>query len=62
VSDILKAGLVLLAVLCAGCGDMEHIPSKVYKIQTVDGVVLNLYCPTVDRGRSTMTYLISNEC
>jgi len=56
---IMKAILIISVILLAGC---DHISSKVYQIKTVDGVILNLYCPTVDRGRSKLTYTIDEQC
>lgn len=56
----LRLAVALTVLLCVGCG--EYIPSKVYKIKTVDGEILNLYCPAVDRERSVFTYTISHEC
>ena len=53
---------VLIAFIITGCGSGEYIPSKTFQIKTVDGQILKLNCPTVDLGRSKLTYVIDNEC
>ena len=52
--------IISMVSIIAGCG--EYIPSKAYKIKTVDGEVITLYCATIDRGRSKLTYVIENDC
>jgi hypothetical protein len=58
----MRAWIVAVALLLTLTGCEKHIPSKVYAIETVDGEVINLYCPTVERGRSRLTYTIDQSC
>ena len=64
--NILKLNNAIRLALCltvllvvSGC---DYVPSTVYEIQTVDGKVLRLLCPTVDRDRSKLSYIIDGEC
>lgn len=54
---------VLMCFLCvatlSGC---DYLPRTVYEIETKDGGVLKRFCPTIDRDRSKLTYVIEGEC
>jgi hypothetical protein len=58
-----KAPLLAVCLTCllavTGC---DYIPRTVYEIETTDGKVLKLLCPTVERGRSILTYTIDGQC
>jgi hypothetical protein len=49
----------LTALLVSGC---DYVPRAVYEIETKDGKILKLLCPTVDRDRNRLTYVIDSEC
>lgn len=51
--------IILITFLCTAC---DYIPRKVYEIKTTSGEVIKLYCPSVDKGRNVITYLIDGEC
>lgn len=54
---VLSALMVLLAV--TGC---DYVPLKIYEVETKDGQVIKLSCPTIDRGRNTLTYIVDRHC
>lgn len=50
----------LIALLCVtGC---DYIPRTVYEIELKNGETLKLACPTVDAGRSEISYIIDGDC
>lgn len=55
----LLLAVCLIALLVSRC---DYVPRTVYEIETKDGNTLKLLCPTVDHGRSELTYLIDGEC
>ena len=54
---ILLTSVSLMTLI--GC---DYVPRTVYEIETKDGKVLKLSCPTVDEGRSELTYIIDGDC
>lgn len=51
--------MIKLIMFCVGvfvlCG-CEHVPHKIYEIETKGGEVIKLSCPTIDPSKSTLTY------
>ena len=51
--------VALTCLLVVGC---DYVPREVFEVQTVDGKVLKLLCPVVDRDRGKHTYIIDGQC
>ena len=54
--------VVILAGVVVSAVSGEHIPMKTYQIETVDGQILNLHCPTLNLEKSAITYIYENQC
>ena len=55
-----KLIIALSILVISGCG--EYIPRETYLLKTVDGRIIKLSCPTIDRARSILTYMHEGDC
>ena len=55
----MKRFLIVLTLFLTSC---EHIPSKEYNVETVDGEILTFVCPEVDVYRNRLTYTYDRDC